>query len=295
MPLYEQHNAIQKRQGKKKHWAIGLENLAYMAQLHIGDLQAAGANLRRTIALCQEIGDEFYEAVGHMELGRLLVYRGDWGAAAAALDQALELFEKNSNIQPQGIVWAYRALSALLRTRSPQTSNQQRVELAATALAAAQREIALADKWQEEVGRPNARDYVRAHWLLGAAHRLIPDLSQSDHHLSEALRRCRAINLGEFEANILLDLARLRRDQDDLPEAHRLAEDARTIATRSGYVLQGADIHLFLAELAQAAGNLPEAQALAQTTLQLATCDGGEFVYRVAYDQAVALQRQLGG
>ncbi len=101
------------------------------------------------------------------------------------------------------------------------------------------------------------RDYIDAHWVLGAAHRLTPDLSASDHHLNEALRRCRAINSVDSEADILLDLARLRRDQGNLSEACRLAEDARAIATRSGYVLQGADSHLFLAELAQAAGNRP--------------------------------------
>jgi hypothetical protein len=55
-----------------------------------------------------------------------------------------------------------------------------------------------------------------AHWLLGAAHRVKGDRSQSDHHLSEALRRCRAINAVDGEADILLDLARLRADQDPL-------------------------------------------------------------------------------
>ncbi|MEM1307884.1 MAG: TIR domain-containing protein [Cyanobacteria bacterium P01_H01_bin.153] len=294
VPLYEQAVAISEKQGDKKNWAIYLENLAHMAQLPIGALQAAEANLRRAIALCQETEDEFLKALGHRELGRLLAYRGDWGAAAAELDRALELFEKKEDIQAQGVVWAYRALSALLRTRLPQTSDQQKAELAATALAAAQRAIALADE-TARTKYSHERDYVDAHWLLGAAHRLTPDLAASDYHLNEALRRCRAINLVDTEADILLDLARLRRDQGHLPEAHRLAVEARAIAARSGYVLQGADSHLFLAELAQAAGNLSEAQALAQQALELATCDGGEFVYRVAYDEAVALQLQLGG
>ncbi|WP_299492603.1 TIR domain-containing protein [Acaryochloris sp. IP29b_bin.137] len=288
--LLEQHNAIREKQGDKKNWAIGLGNLA-QAQLSIGALQAAEANLRHAIALGQEIENERRDAIGHQELGRLLAYQGDWGAAAQALNRALGLFEKNSSIQSQGIVWAYRALSALLQTRSHQTSNSQRAELAATTLAAAQHALSLADE-DARTDYPVERDYVRAHWLLGAVHRLTPDLSASDHHLNEALRRCRAINLVEFEADILLDLARLRRDQDNLSEAHRLAKEARAIATRSGYVLQGADIHLFLAELAQAAGHLPEAQTLAQKALKLATCDGGKFVCRVAYDQAVAL---LGG
>ncbi|MEA5449369.1 TIR domain-containing protein [Leptolyngbya sp. CCNP1308] len=296
VPLFEQQTAIREKQGNKQNWAIGLGNLA-LDQIRIGALQSAEANLHSLLklALCQETEDEFQQAVGHQELGRLLAYRGAWGVAETSLTDGLNISEKISKIQAQGIGWAHRALSSLLQARSAQTSDPQSTELAAAALAAAQRAISLADEWQKKVGRPNARDYVRAHWLLGAAHRLTPNLSASDHHLSEALRRCRAINLVDQEADILIDLARLRRDQGDLSEARRLAEEARAIAARSGYVLQGADCHLVLAELAQAAGNLPEARALAQAALQLATCDGGEFVYRVAYDEAVALLSQLGG
>ncbi|MEM1293566.1 MAG: hypothetical protein AAGH67_19050 [Cyanobacteria bacterium P01_H01_bin.162] len=294
VPLFEQVAAIDEKGENKEYWAIGLGNLAYSAQLPIGALQAAEANLRRAIALGQEIENERREAIGNQELGRLLAYRGDWGAATEELKISTDYCKKTNDFQGLCIDEAYRALSALLQTRSPQTTNSKRTELAATALAAAQRAIALA----EETARndyPVERDYVRAHWLLGAAHRLTPDLPAGDHHLNEALRRCRAINLVEFEADILLDLARLRRDQDNLSEAQRLAEEARAIAARSGYLLQGADSHLFLAELAQAAGNLSEAQTLAQAALQLATCDGGEFVYRVAYDEAVALLSQVGG
>jgi tetratricopeptide (TPR) repeat protein len=295
VPLFEQVVEISKKREDKKNGVINLGNLA-LDQIRIGTLQAAEANLRCKIALCQEIEDEPQESVGHQALGRLLAYRGAWGAAAEASDRALELFEKYKQIQFLGITWGDCSLKSLLWARSPQTSDQHRAELAAAALAAAQVAIAFADETVRDSRFVYPmRDYVCAHWLLGAAHRLTPNLPESDRHLSEALRRCRAINLVDHEADILLDLARLRRDQSDLSEAHRLAEEARTIATRSGYVLQGADSHLVLAELAQAAGNLLEAQALTQRALQLATCDGGEFVYRVAYDEAVALQVQLGG
>ena len=220
VPLLEKDIAICEKQGDKKNWAIDLGNLAN-DQVRIGALQAAEVNLRRAIALCQEIGDEFWEAVGHQELGRLLAYCGDWGAATVALNRALELFEKDNSIQSQGVVWAHRALSALLQTRSPQASNLQRAELAVTALAAAQRAIALADE-DARTSYPVERDYVRAHWLLGAAHRLTSDLSASDHHLNEALRRCRAINKDDQAAEILLALARHRPDQGTNPDARRL-------------------------------------------------------------------------
>jgi tetratricopeptide (TPR) repeat protein len=292
VPLLEQQIAIREKQGNKQNWAIGLGNLAD-TQMPIGALQAAEANLRRTITVCQEIENEFWEAVGHQELGRLLASRGAWGPVEEALDRALKLFEKRNSIQSQGVAWAYRALSALLWARSFETADQQRANCVTTALAAAKRAIGFADE-DARTDYPVERDYVRAHWLLGAALRLTPDLPASDHHLTQALHRCRAINSVDTEANILLDLARLRRDHDDLPEAHRLAEEARTIATRSGYVLQGADIHLFLAELSMGAGDVDGARELAREALRLATCDGGEYVYRVAYDEAVALLGVLG-
>ena len=87
------------RNGDKKNLAIGLGNLAYMAQIYIGALAAAEANLRRRIALCREIGDEFSEAVGHQELGRLLAYRGAWAESARELDAALGLFEKEKHVR----------------------------------------------------------------------------------------------------------------------------------------------------------------------------------------------------
>ncbi|MBW4484208.1 MAG: hypothetical protein KME14_16855 [Tildeniella torsiva UHER 1998/13D] len=74
----------------------------------------------------------------------------------------------------------------------------------------------------------------------GVEHEIeLSNLSASDHHLSEALRRCRAINLVDQEADILIDLVRLRRDQGDLPEARRMAEEARAVAARSATSCKG--------------------------------------------------------
>ena len=85
----------------------------------IGALRAAEANLRRSIALCREIKDEFKEAIGHQELGRLLAYRGAYAESETELATALEMFEKQKHVQAQCVIWAYRALRELLRLRSP--------------------------------------------------------------------------------------------------------------------------------------------------------------------------------
>ena len=66
--------------------------------------------------------------------------------------------------------------------------------------------------------------------------------------------------------------------------------EALLITERSGYVLQGADVHLFLAGLDLAAGDKASALAHARQARALATCDGPpDYTYKVAYDEAGAL------
>jgi len=117
----------------------------------------------------------------------------------------------------------------------------------------------------------------------------------AEHHLREALERCRRINAVDTEADILIDLARLRAATNAPDEAQRFAEEARIIAERSGYVLQGADAHLELAKLAMARGDQPLAREHAQKAKELATCDGPpDYTYKAAYDEATLLLQQLG-
>jgi tetratricopeptide (TPR) repeat protein len=296
VPLFERHIAIREKQGDKKSLAIGLGNLAD-DQSKTGTLGAAEANLRRRIELCRDIGDEFCEAVGHQELGRLLAYRGAWEEAEEELDAALAIKVWSENAQGHGVNWAYRALRALLLTRAG---------IPTAALHAAQRALEMADE-AARTQYPYARDYVRAYWLLGAAWRVNGNPDPADSHLTEALTRCRSINAVDHEADILLDLARLRRDEAQISEvsetseilsddALRLAQEALAITERSGYVLQGADVRLFLAQLALDAGDRSSAVEHARLARQLATCDGPpDYTYKVAYEEAGALLERLEG
>jgi hypothetical protein len=299
--LFEQQNALQEKAGNKKNLASGLGNVAD-DQLKTGALRAAEANLRRRIDLCREIKDEFKEAIGHQELGRLLAYRGLWAGAEQALATALTLSEKQQHVQMQGVTWTYRALRALLMARLPSPSRRGAGGEVGEVLSAARRALELADE-TARTRYPHPRDYVRAHWLLGAAYRLNAanqpdDLAQAEQHLTEALTRCRKINSVDAEADILLDLARLRAqsaDQDQRDEALRLAQEALLITERSGYVLQGADVHLFLARMALHVGDQGQALDHARAARRLATCDGEpDYTYKVAYDEAGALLQELG-
>ena len=140
----------------------------------------------------------------------------------------------------------------------------------------------------------NERDYVRAHWLLGAAHRVAGQFDEAEHNLHYALKRCRRIGGADFEADILIDLARLGAATGAPDDAQRLAEEALVITDRSGYVLQGADAHLELAKLALARGDKSIARHHATEARRLATCDGPpDYTYKAAYDEAGALLKKL--
>ena len=98
----------------------------------------------------------------------------------------------------------------------------------------------------------------------------------------------------ETEAEILLDVARLRYAQGDFKDAQEKASEALTITERSGYVLQGADVNLFLAQYAlEQEQDKVKAKQYAETALKLATCDGPPYYYKVAYDEAERMLASL--
>lgn len=291
VPLFQHHNAICAKRSDKEDLAVGLGNLAVMAQIQIGALQAAEKNLHRSIKLCEKLGDEFREAVGHHDLGALLAYRGEWATSEAELTWSLKVFQKYDATQWQCVVYGIRAHLELCRIRSAAAVNtpKRRATDLGAAIAAARASLALADK-TAQVEHPYERDYIRAHWLLGAATRVAGQLHEAENHLHEALERCRRINLVETEADILIDHARLHVASDAADEAQRLAEEAISITERCGYVLQGADAYLVLAQLAKDRGDAKALRLHAEEALRLARCDGPpDYTYKAAYDEATAL------
>jgi tetratricopeptide (TPR) repeat protein len=288
VPLFELANAINERAPNKRRLSTGLANLAQMAQIHIGALRAAEANLRRSIALAREINEELQEAAGEQELGRLLAYRGAWAESEMELETALKTKVWRESPQFHGANWAYRALRELLQLRCASNSP---LRTPYSALESARHALELADE-DARTRYAHERDYVQAHWLLGAAHRAAGQTDEAEHHLHEALERCRRINCVESEAHILVDIARLRAATGAPDEAYRLAEEALLISERSGYVLQWADAHLELAKLALARGDKATAKDHAQKAKDLATCDGPpDYTYKAAYDEAEVLLR----
>jgi len=289
--LFEQACAISEKQGNKGSLAMGLTNVAALAQIQIGALRAAETNLRRSIALCQEMKADSWEAAAHVELGRLLAYRGAYTESETELETSEKHDSQHDEKQGLCISMAYRTLRELLRLRS---ASHSALPTTQPPIGPARSTLELADE-TARTRLPVERDYVRAHWLLGAAHRVAGQPDEAERHLHEALERCRRISMVDHEADILIDLARLRVATGAGDEAWRLAEEALLITERSGYVLQGADAHLEVAKLALGRGDEDAALEHAKKARELATCDGPpDYTYKVAYDEAAMLLAQLG-
>jgi len=289
VPLFEASNDIDEKRGNKGGVASGLGNVAD-DQLKIGALRTAEANLRRRIALSREIEDAFCEAVGRQELGRLLAYRGAYDEAETELRASTAYWKETNDVQGECLDEAYRALGDLLRQRSTPESE---IPNPNSAIESARRALELADE-TARTRYSHERDYIRAHWLLGAALRAAGQADEAEGHLNEALERCRRINMVDHEADILIDLTRLRAATGAPAEAQRLADEARLITERSGYVLQGADAHVELARLALARGEKAAAREHAEEARRLATCDGPpDTTYHAAWTEAADLLEEL--
>ena len=271
--------------GDNKNVAIGLGNLAD-DQAKLGELAAAERNLRRRVELGREIKDERSEAIGHRELGWLLAYQGLFDEATEELGTALTTFGQRAGRQSGGIVWAYRALRSLL-LGDPHV-----------ALEAARQSYEIASN------RQNERDRIQVEWLLGWAREALASkepgqrdhhLAEAEKHLTEALTRCRRINMVDHEADILLAWARWHRTKGESGPARHDAQEALRIADRCEYRLTQADIPNFLARLDLDADDLASARTHAQTAQERAQCDGPSHCYKPALDEAERLLAELDG
>jgi tetratricopeptide (TPR) repeat protein len=281
VPLYKLSIGLDEKHSDKKNLAIDLMAVASVALLPVGSLGEAERNMRRSIDLSREIENEFYEAIGYQNLGRILFYRGMWQEAETVHNMGIELARKKNNKQIECVITAYSAYHALLLKNYP------------LAIEKAQIAKRLADIPFPNIGKI-PRDQIRAVWILGAIYCAIGNLTKAEENLSESIGMCRQINMVDYEANILLDLARLRYDQKNYEEAKSLAEEALLITERCGYVLQGADVNLFLAQYAQEQEqDKAKAKEYVEEAKKLATCDGPPYYYKVAYEEAERMLESL--
>jgi tetratricopeptide (TPR) repeat protein len=282
VPLFERQIIIREKQGIKRNLAIGVANLAYMSQIILGELAAAERNLRRSIELCREIEDSQDEAIGHLYLGHVFIYQGQFQESEDELTLCLELFQ-NSRSRKDWIAktYVYFSLCAIF------------LDNPIRALGYAMDAIRYSNEDGQEY-YPLERDFIIDHWLLGLAQREVGEFTKSESHLAEALTRCRRINLVAIEPDILLAWAKWHHLQGNAALARADADEALAIADRCEYRLAQADIHNFLARLALDGGDRAAARRHAAIAKERAWCDGPPHCYKPALDEAERLLREIG-
>ncbi len=223
--------------------------------------------------------DLFNEAKAHQYFALLRAYQGLHKESSQHISTALSLFEELGTKAPQGAAWAYKALCLLLAGEIRAAFN------------AALHARELADEQHYE------RDIIRAEWLLGVVlihvasleiERNDAILREAELHLSEALHRCRRIDMVDYEADLLLAWARLYHAKGERQRATETAREALVIASRSDFRALRADIYNLLARLDWENGDQIAANH-ARTALNDALCDGPPYCYRPALEEAKRL------
>jgi hypothetical protein len=247
-------------------------------------LKEACETLLEKISLCVSIKDSYKEMAGRQDYGLLLAYESEFKKSKSQFEITLQSLSDRIHRRYKGVTWAFYAILHLLASQPKNALEAARIT----------RQMA------ESEGRE--RDIIRAEWLLGAA--LVAQvvsaddrrktLTEADTHLTEALTRCRQINLVELEPDILLSWARWHQLQGNAAQARADAGEALMIADRCEYRLKQADIHNFLARLALQAGDRAAARRHAETARERAWCDGPPHCYKPALDEADRLLAEIG-
>jgi hypothetical protein len=280
---YKLSSEITQKLQEKENIASNLASIGNQYTI-LGEMAAAEQSYRQSIELYLEAKEESSEAMVHEELGRLLAYCGMFDEAESELKVARGVFDRLGAAHTNfvSVVRAYGAIRALLMCDSR------------AALEAARQARTRADEVAKKIS-PYERDFIRAEWLLGAAHVMEgKDLATAAAHLADALTRCRRINMVDHEPDILLAWARWYRAKANAQEAQAYAEEALSIADRCEYRLAQADIHNFLAHLALDEGDRQKARKEAEIAKERAWCDGPPHCYKPALDEAEKMLKELG-
>lgn len=269
--LFEQFIEIAKKEEIARHVAVVLGNLGG-EQLTLGELAKAEQSFNEEFSIYTQLKLEEDIAQSRGTFSQLPYFEGDFATAHQSLELAEQLAKKHGLKQTLAVVESFRAVGDLLAGDIK------------GALESAEKLQKLASVESVE------RDTITAEWLLGAT--LVrdgQDLGAAANHLTEALSRCRRINLLQLEPDILLAWAQWHYFTGNHQDARVFAHEALDIADRCEYRLKQADIHNFLARLSLDANDREEALKHAGIAKERAWCNGPPHCYKPALEAAEAI------
>ena len=257
-------------------------NLA-VQQLMLGDFVGAEKSLEASIAVCTAISDKYNAIKTHQYFALLRAYQGMFESSWHHLEQTFLLMQVQETPTLASSLWAYQALCQTLAGELDQ------------ALKASEQALQLANVLHYE------RDIVRAEWLMGSTLTRLAErksensqeqLQNANTFLTDALERCRHIDMVDYEGDLLFAWARFYRAQRNQQQAKKACLDALAISNRSDFRPLRADILNCLAQIALEEGNQKVARDYVQAAIKDAQCPSMPYYYQSAFDLAESLLEQ---
>ena len=213
LPLYKRDININRmltltgpyyRNAVKRNLAVGLLNIATMSQFDIGSLRAAEDNLRRGIAMSQELKDNYIMGECYHALARVLFCRGSYAEAEKWVIKQLQLRKEceahDMNILPPH---TYRISYFYFQHFMPANSFRSLFSSLDSALQALQaseqhvNELVPGDNRETSLSEGS---FIEYYTYLGSAYLSLNSHDAAERTLHTALERCRRISQVSCEA-----------------------------------------------------------------------------------------------
>jgi tetratricopeptide (TPR) repeat protein len=229
--------------------AINLADVAWER----ADLDTAYSHLSEANRLSTQTGNKALRAIVQQDLGLRLAFAAKWNDSTRHLRNALR--DSKRDRHRRSIIMAHWTRRDVLFLRwlttfaNPEVSKRLR-----NVLKSARQHVEKASGLLHFRGVERHR--VRIQWLKGVVLLLEGSPAQARRGLYRALRSSRKLALSEFEADIILDLARCEQCLCRLSTAEALAREALDIAIMRGTRLQEIEALLVLGNILGQTGNV---------------------------------------
>ncbi|MEK6374315.1 MAG: tetratricopeptide repeat protein [Acidobacteriota bacterium] len=262
---FETARRIYESSGDTSGVVLSLINLADVAW-ESGRITDACAKLQQALELLRREPNRELRAIVHQDLLLRLTYAADFEGAARNRHAALHY--RGLNDKRRSIIRANCARQSLLLCRDDRAARGGVATFVSSEFATDARKHA--ERCAELSGRGQVqRNRVRASWLLGAASLALGRHDDARSELQAALERCRRIAIVEFEADILLSLARCELELKNVLRAAELARAAQRLAAKTQRKLQECDANVLLLAIAVRQDDKPSVERLSRAANEL--------------------------
>ncbi|MBU1614909.1 tetratricopeptide repeat protein [bacterium] len=268
---------------------------AGISMISLGRLKEAEGLCKRVIEILISQRDWKNASLVYQNLALLQILTGNLLEAKKSSEEATRLSRKARDVREECYSTTYLAYTLFLLGEMDKASDEFKkagelerkndpskrylysrrgIQYADLLLAQGKIQKAL-DVTQENLRRCKDQNWIDAinlcHRSLASIYRHLEDFQKAEANAMAAIEGARKTGVQDIEAESLIELARIRLDQGQYPEAESILNQALRICQRCGYRLYEIDAELILARLYLAQNNTSQAKSFAQSASSKAT------------------------